>query len=315
MANENQNRDLTIFQKLTKAFGFAGQLRNPPQFQFSKDELLKTDNKGDYDKARLQAQQTQYIADKWSKLDMSLYNQSVYYEPNRLSAYYDYESMEFSICGDTKIPTLNGFITIKELADKGRDNEFIVYSYDHNLKKVVPAEAHNAHHTRNEMTYKIIFDDGTFIIATHGHRFLKRDGVYCKVEDLKESDSMMPFYRKSFYNNQNYNWVYVCDSKEGHHGWVAEHNLIAEWFYRKIKKGEEVHHIDFNGKNNFPENLKIMLINEHRSFHCKHNNEKLWKNPDYVEKMKIVARLPENFHGMVNDQVKIILHIFIFHLI
>jgi len=27
---------------------------------------------------------------------MSLYNQSVYYEPNRLSAYYDYESMEFT---------------------------------------------------------------------------------------------------------------------------------------------------------------------------------------------------------------------------
>ena len=46
--------------------------------------------------ALLQAKQTQYIADKWSKLDMSLYNQSVYYEPNRMSAYYDYESMEFT---------------------------------------------------------------------------------------------------------------------------------------------------------------------------------------------------------------------------
>ena len=31
-----------------------------------------------------------------SKLDQSLYNQSVYYEPNRLAAYYDYESMEFT---------------------------------------------------------------------------------------------------------------------------------------------------------------------------------------------------------------------------
>jgi len=44
----------------------------------------------------LQAQQSQYIADKWTKLDQSLYNQSVYYEPNRLAAYYDYESMEFT---------------------------------------------------------------------------------------------------------------------------------------------------------------------------------------------------------------------------
>jgi hypothetical protein len=44
----------------------------------------------------LQAQQSQYIADKWTKLDQSLYNQSVYYEPNRLAAYYDYEAMEFT---------------------------------------------------------------------------------------------------------------------------------------------------------------------------------------------------------------------------
>jgi hypothetical protein len=44
----------------------------------------------------LQAKQSQYVADKWAKLDQSLYNQSVYYEPNRLAAYYDYESMEFT---------------------------------------------------------------------------------------------------------------------------------------------------------------------------------------------------------------------------
>ena len=90
------SQKLTIYQKLTKTFGFAGQLRTPPQFEFDKTELLKTDSKEDFEKAKLQAQQTQYIADKWSKLDMSLYNQSVYYEPNRLSAYYDYESMEFT---------------------------------------------------------------------------------------------------------------------------------------------------------------------------------------------------------------------------
>ena len=46
--------------------------------------------------AMLQAQQSQYIQDKFAKLDQSLYNQSVYYEPNRLAAYYDYESMEFT---------------------------------------------------------------------------------------------------------------------------------------------------------------------------------------------------------------------------
>jgi hypothetical protein len=92
------NNNLTVFQKLTRVFGFPGKTKpeNSPSFNFSKDELLKTDSKEEYEKALLQAQQTQYIADKWTKLDQSLYNQSVYYEPNRLSAYYDYESMEFT---------------------------------------------------------------------------------------------------------------------------------------------------------------------------------------------------------------------------
>jgi hypothetical protein len=92
------DNNLTVFQKLTRVFGFPGKTKpeNSPSFNFSKDELLKTDSREEYEKAMLQAQQSQYIADKWTKLDQSLYNQSVYYEPNRLSAYYDYESMEFT---------------------------------------------------------------------------------------------------------------------------------------------------------------------------------------------------------------------------
>ncbi len=94
MANQN----LTVFQKLTRMFGYPGQVKkeNTPSFNFNKDELLKTDSREEYEKAMLQAQQSQYIADKWAKLDQSLYNQSVYYEPNRLAAYFDYESMEFT---------------------------------------------------------------------------------------------------------------------------------------------------------------------------------------------------------------------------
>ncbi len=92
------DNNLTVFQKLTRVFGFPGKTKpeNMPSFNFNKDELLKTDSREDYEKALLQAQQSQYIADKWTKLDQSLYNQSVYYEPNRLAAYYDYESMEFT---------------------------------------------------------------------------------------------------------------------------------------------------------------------------------------------------------------------------
>jgi len=91
------NQDLTIYQRLTKVFGFQNKgNKNPPSFNFSREELLKTDDPVEFEKVRLQAQQSQFLFDKWTKLDNSLYNQSVYYAPNRLAAYYDFESMEFT---------------------------------------------------------------------------------------------------------------------------------------------------------------------------------------------------------------------------
>ena len=287
-----QKNNLTVWQRLSHAFGPNALLNQDyPTYKFDKKELLRTTSKQEYEQELLQAQQTYYLANQWTKIESNLYTQAVYYEPTRLASFYDYESMEYSIHGETKIATPDGFITIKELADKGRDYEFITYAYDHNLKKVVPAKARNAHYTRDEMTYKITFDDGSHIIATYGHRFLKRDGVFEYVENLNPGDSMMPFYRKSFYNNEKYNWVYTCNSDEGHNGWVSEHNLIAEWFYEtKVKEDEEVHHVDFNGKNNLPENLQIMAISEHRAYHARLNNEKLWANPEYRQKMSEVAK-------------------------
>jgi hypothetical protein len=90
--------NLTVFQRLTRMFGFPGKPtpEQAPSFNFDKEQILKTSSREEYEKSMLQGQQSQYIADKWTKLEQSLYNQSVYYEPNRLSAYYDYESMEFT---------------------------------------------------------------------------------------------------------------------------------------------------------------------------------------------------------------------------
>lgn len=294
-----ENKDLTIYQKLFYLFGpNKGSLKTPPKYNFNDKELLSFQSKEDYNTQKLELQQQGYLEAQWARVDSELYQKAVYYETSRIASYMDYEAMEFCIAGDTKIATPDGFITIKELADKGRDYEFITYAYDHNLKQVVPAKARNAHYTRDEMTYKVTFDDDSFMIATWEHRLMKRDGSFTKVKDLKEGDSMMPFYRKSFYNNQKYNWVYTCNPKlgSGKNGWVPEHDLIAEWFYRPKNENEEVHHIDFKGKNNNPENLVIMDRGEHRAYHAKLNNEKLWSNPEYRSKMLEISKRTDNKH-------------------
>jgi hypothetical protein len=129
---ENNN---TVFQKLTRMFGYPNQVKKEhiPSFNFSKEQILKTDNKDEFEKAMLQAQQSQYIADKWAKLDQSLYNQSVYYEPNRLAAYYDYESMEFT-------PEISAALDIyaeesTTLSEKGEI--LTIYSESDRVKKIL----------------------------------------------------------------------------------------------------------------------------------------------------------------------------------
>jgi hypothetical protein len=67
-----------------------------PTFKFDKKELLRTPDKSEYEREKLQAQQTYYLASQWAKVENNLYSQAIYYEPSRLSSAYDYESMEYT---------------------------------------------------------------------------------------------------------------------------------------------------------------------------------------------------------------------------
>lgn len=47
----------------------------------------------------------------------------------------------------------------------------------------------------------------------------------------------------------------------------SEHTIVAEKTYRKIKKNEIVHHIDWDGLNNAPSNLYITTRAHHAKLH------------------------------------------------
>jgi hypothetical protein len=93
---ENE-KDLTIWQRLSQTFGPNSLLgQDLPTYKFDKKELLRTTNKAEYEKEKLQARQTSYLTQQWVKIENNLYAQAVYYEPTRLASYYDYESMEYT---------------------------------------------------------------------------------------------------------------------------------------------------------------------------------------------------------------------------
>jgi hypothetical protein len=94
---EQNTNQLTIWQKLSKTFGPNSLLgQDISTYKFDKQELLRTKDRNEFEKEKLQAQQSLYLSGQWQKIESNLYTQAIYYEPTRLAAFYDYESMEFT---------------------------------------------------------------------------------------------------------------------------------------------------------------------------------------------------------------------------
>ena len=96
MAKQNQ----TIFQRLGRILGPDGvkqkvQPQQAQRFNIGNGELLKTDNKAEFEKAKLQAQQNKYLGGMWKKVENGLFQQSINYETTRIGSYADFEAMEF----------------------------------------------------------------------------------------------------------------------------------------------------------------------------------------------------------------------------
>ena len=67
-----------------------------------------------------------------------------------------------------------------------------------------------------------------------------------------------------------YHMVYMPDHPDANtRGFVAEHRAVAEELIgRKLRKGEEVHHIDCNRLNNDPSNLIVFVSKaDHQRYH------------------------------------------------
>jgi hypothetical protein len=95
--NNQQGQNPTVWQRLSNTFGPNSLLGlGTPEYRLDKTELLKTTNRQEYEKEKLQQQQSLFLQSQWAKIENNLYTQAVYYEPTRLASFYDYESMEYT---------------------------------------------------------------------------------------------------------------------------------------------------------------------------------------------------------------------------
>ena len=216
---------------------------------------------------------------------------SSYANYERLSRYSDYNEMEFCLSPSTLIAIPGGYATIKDLADQYGEDEFIVFSYDHSRKQIVPAVAKHARKTRSmEMTYRVKFDNGKEIIGTMDHRLMLRDGTYRKIIDLEVGDRMMPFRRakgllldrREYSSSENLYAMYYDGSK-----WVQEHRRVAELLIgRELEADEVVHHINETKWDNRPANLEVMTRSAHSSHHLREFNKRKWGDEEWVNEFK-----------------------------
>jgi len=166
--------------------------------------------------------------------------------------------------GDTLIRLLNGEKrSLKELHESNKP--FWIYSCTPE-GKIVPGKATAKLTGLKKEVIKVTLDSGDVVICTPDHRWLLRDGTYCEAKSLTSSMSLMPLYVK--YDKNGYQMIF--DNFKS--SYVKTHNMVAynvhsEQLQHIDENVKCVHHIDFNKKNNDPENLKFMGIQEHFLYH------------------------------------------------
>jgi len=230
------------------------------------------------------------------------------------------------ITGETLVYVADGRgdVSIKELADEGKDVP--VFCYDDKGKLTIETMRHPRVTGYNEPIYKVTLDDGSTVRATANHKFLTSDGEYKRVDEIKEGESLkiLTKYEASMSSSIKaesgsrsktlYNWL--TDKFRGTRG---EHRYIAEHVnQRELCGGEIVHHKDYNGLNNSPDNLKVMGYDAHNKFHArdmmgdnnpmrraKHEwSEEKWQQYHNTMSKAVSGELNGRFTGFSNKEVR-----------
>ena len=129
------NKKLTILQRLTLALNADNsklkqqQPQPTKRYNINNAPLLKTDNKAEYERAKLEAQQNKYLRSNWKRVEQGLFQQTLNYETTRIASYADFEAMEF-------YPTIGAALdVISEEATTLNDNGRMLNIYS-NSKRV-----------------------------------------------------------------------------------------------------------------------------------------------------------------------------------
>ncbi len=201
--------------------------------------------------------------------------------------------------GDTKVALADGrnlsFVELFEEEKRGIKN----YCYTMKSNGVIGiGKIQHARRTKESASViKVVLDNNEEIICTPDHLFMLRDGSFREAKNLTTYDSLMPLCRKysaigGWITIEGYEMVYDPSSN----GYVFTH-CLADKYNIEHKKytvdaGSHRHHVDFNKKNNSPENIQRLSKESHLQTH-RVMAEKTLRHPDVLEKLRVMRSTPE----------------------
>jgi len=225
------------------------------------------------------------------------------------------------ITGDTLVYVADGrgYVPIKKLADENKDVP--VFCLDEAQNMIVRTMRHPRITGYNVPILEIEIEGGHKLRCTKNHKLLMRDGTYREAKDISVGDSLFIAYKnvlqkkntKCFYEGYEYIKTNGANVRGFSHRPIAEHYYDA-----KVPSGYHIHHKDYDGLNNHPNNLELMTISDHMKFHRKNmlgdmnpmrraksewSNEK-WNN--YKQKLSMITSGLRNGNSILvsNDEIR-----------
>ncbi len=213
--------------------------------------------------------------------------------------------------GDTEIALASGrSITFEKLVEEHEDGEtHYCYTVESDGKIGIRRIADPRVTRENAELVEVTLDNGETIRCTPDHEFMLRDGSYREARNLEDGQSLMPLYRKTSdtaEENVTIDGYEMVKQPVMEDFWKFTHLLADRYNLERGRYAEDdgahKHHVDFDKRNNRPDNLQRLSKDEHLELHREHAERTLHAEEVYAKLREL--KQTEEFRERMSDRMQ-----------